>query len=164
MEMDWGTALIGLLSILICIAPFVILYYKRLKNENKMLQSLNAIAQLHKCKISEHEFCGDFVLGIDENKKFVYFFKQKREEAISLFVDLSEIQTCQFSKKTRNIKNNAENLVITEQIELCFLTKEKSKSQTSFELYNDEINMQLSGELPFADKWSNKINEYLKNK
>jgi ABC-type glycerol-3-phosphate transport system permease component len=88
MDMDWGTAIVGLIMILICIVPFVIMYYNRVKKENKMLQSLNEIAQQHNCKIGQHEFCGDYVMGIDENRNFVFFFKQKKEEAISQFVDL----------------------------------------------------------------------------
>lgn len=45
MEMDWGTAIVGLISILICIIPFVIMYYNRVKKENKMLLSLKENAQ-----------------------------------------------------------------------------------------------------------------------
>ncbi|MBX2928524.1 MAG: hypothetical protein KF852_11860 [Saprospiraceae bacterium] len=164
MEMDWGTAIVGLISILICIVPFVIMYYNRIKKENKMLQSLNEIAQQHNCKIGQHEFCGDFILGIDENRNFVFFFKQKKEEAISQFVDLSEIQTCQAVKKTRNVKNDIGSLGFIERVELRFTPTNKNKGETKFELYDEETNMQLSGELQFVDKWTKQINDRLKNK
>lgn len=164
MEMDWGTAIVGLIMLLICIVPFVIMYYNRVKKENKILQSLNEIAQPHNCKISQHEFCGDFVLGIDESRNFVFFFKQKKEEAISQFVDLAEIQTCQVVKKTRNVKNDIGSLGFIERVELSFTPTNKNKGETSFELYDEETNMQLSGELQFVDKWTKQINDRLKNK
>lgn len=164
MEMDWGTAIVGLISILICIVPFVIMYYNRVKKENKMLQSLNEIAQQHNCKIGQHEFCGDYVMGIDENRNFVFFFKQKKEDAISQFIDLSEVQICQVVKKTRNVKNDIGSLGFIERVELSFTPKNKNKGETKFELYDEEINMQLSGELQFVDKWTKQINDRLKNK
>ena len=162
--MDWGTAIIGLISILICITPFATIHYNRVKKENKMLQSLRENAQKHNCKISQHEFCGDFVFGIDEGKNFVFFFKQKKEEVISQCVDLSGVQTLQVVKKTRNIKNDTRNLAFTERIEFSFIPTNKSKGETKFELYDEETNMQLSGELQFVDKWSKQLNNRLKNK
>lgn len=158
--MDWGTALVGVISILICIVPFVGMYYKRVKNKNKMLQSLKVLEDKTDCKISHHEFCGDFVLGIDETRNYVFFFKQKKEEAISKFVDLSEVQACQVVKNKRNI----EKVSFTERVELNFIPTNKSKKEVRFELFDEAINMQLSGELQFADNWSKKINGLLKNK
>lgn len=157
MEIDWGAAIVGLIMILICIVPFVIMYYNRKKKENKMLQSLNEIAKPHNCKINQHEFCGDYVMGIDESRNFVFFFKQKKEEAVSQFVDLAEIQSCQVVKKAISTYS-------IQKLELAFLPTNKSKTETKFELYDEEINTQLSGELQFIDKWAKQINDRLKNK
>jgi len=162
--MNWGTAIIGLIIIFICAIPFVIMYYNRVKTENKMLQSLDEIAHQHNCKISQHEFCGDYVMGLDLHRNFVFFFKQKKEEAISQCVDLSEVQTFKVLKKTTNVNNGNGNLSFIERIELCFIPKSKNKEEIKFELYDEEINMQLSGELLFADKWTKQINDHLKNK
>lgn len=159
--MDWGTAIIGLITVFICIVPFVIMHYNRLKKENKMFQALIEIAKQNNGNISQHEFCGDFVLGIDDFNAFVFYFKQKREDAVSEFVDLSDIQTCQVVKKIRNIKNDIANLSIIERVELCFTSKNMNKEETKFELYDEEINMQLSGELQLADKWVKIINDRL---
>jgi hypothetical protein len=164
MEMDWGTAISGLIAILLCVFPFVLMYYNMKKKENKMLQSLDVIVQQNNCKISQHEFCGDFVLGIDESRNFVFFFKQNREEAILKFVDLAEILKCQSIKKNRTLKHNKESVIITERVELCFIPLNKSKGEIIFELYDEETNMQMNGELQFVDKWSKLINDLLKKK
>ena len=162
--MDWGTAIIGLISILICIFPIVIMHYNRVKKENKMLQTLNENAQHHNCIISQSECCGNFVLGLDESRNFVFFFQQKKEDAVSEFVDLSEIQTCQVVKKTRNIKDDDENIAIIERVELSFIPENKSNGETRFEIFDAEINIQLNGELQLVDKWLKKINDHLRNK
>lgn len=164
MKIDWKTAIDGLIVILICIMPFVIIHYNRIKKEHKMLHLLNEIAHQHNCKISLHEFCGDFVLGIDEIRNLVFFFKQKKEEAISQFVDLSEIQTCQVVKKTRNVKNDIGNISIIERVELSFTPTNRNKSETRFEFYDEEINRQLSGELQLVNKWIKQITDRLQNK
>lgn len=162
MEMDWGTALIGIISILICIVPFVVMYYNKTKKENKMLQSLQADAAQKNANISQNGYCNNFSIGIDESKNYVFFFKQDKEESISQFVDLAEIQTCQVVKNTRSVKNDSGNVETIESVEISFIPTNKNNAVTSFELYNEEINVQLNGELQFADKWTQKINERLK--
>lgn len=161
--MDLGSVIVGTIILAFCIVPFVIMHYNSVKKENKMLQSLNEIAQQHNCKISQHEFCGDFVIGLDENINFVFFFKQKKEEAISRFVDLSEIQYCKAVKSTRTIQSKDGNISIPDRVELSYIPANKGKAETRFELY-DEENMQISGELQLVDKWSKQINDRLKNK
>jgi hypothetical protein len=164
-KMDTGSVIVGAIIIAICIIPFVIMYYKRVIKENKMLQSLREVAQKqHNCKISQHEFCGDFVLGIDEDRDFVFFFKKKKEETISQCVDLADVRACQAIIKTGTVKTNKESVVITERVELGFMPANKSKTETRFELYGEETNMQLSEELQFVEKWSKQINERLKNR
>ncbi len=162
--MDLETAIVGLISILICIIPFAIMHYNSVKKENKILKSLKENAQKQNCNISQYEFCGDYVMGIDESRNFVFFFKQKKEKAISQFVDLAEIQTCQVVKKTRSVKNDIGSLDVVERVELSFTPTNKNNAETRFELYDDEVNMQLSGELQFVDKWTKQINDRLKNK
>jgi hypothetical protein len=161
--MDSGIVIVGTILLALCIVPFVILHYNSKKKEKQMLQSLTEIAQQHNCKMTQHEFCGEFVIGLDENKNFAFFFRQKKEEAISRFVDLSEIQTCQVVKKNRNSKNNNGGFAFTERIELNFIPTHKSKEEIRFEMYDAEANMQLNGELQLADKWSKQINDRLKN-
>lgn len=162
--MDLGITIIGAILIAICIVPIILMGRNRKKTEKKAFQSLINIANQQSCIISKHEICGDFVLGIDENRNFVFFFKQKKEEAISKFVDLSEVHICQAVKKTRNVKIDKENHSIIERVDLSFILTNKNKGEIKFELYDEEINTQLSGELQFVEKWAKQINDRLKNK
>lgn len=162
--MDLGNTIIGVFLLAIFIIPIVLIQYRRKNKENKKLQSLREIARQHNCSISQHEFCGDFVLGIDMNRNFVFFSKYKKEEFINQFVDLTKIKSCQPLKKIRSIKMDKGNEIIIERIELAFTPKIKSEIETSFVLFDETINNQLSGELQFAEKWAKQINEVLKNR
>lgn len=158
MEMDWGTALIGIISILICIIPFAFMYFNRIKKEKKMLSAINENAKQHNCNISKYENFNDFILGIDTNRKYVFFLKQNKKETISQFVNLSEIQYCHLVKKTKGLKNSASSIYATESLEICFTPIIKNKTETRFLIFNADINLQLSGELQFAEKWIAEIN------
>jgi len=162
--MDTESIFIGAILIAVCIIPFVIMHYKSTQKENKHLQSLSEIAKLHNCKISRHEFCGNVVIGLDENSNFIFFLKQNKEGNNFQYIDLSEIKACQIVKKTLTIKNNNENVSLTTKVELCFKPISKSKIETIFEIYNNEINGPLKGEINFADNWSKLIDNQLKNK
>ncbi|MBK8806496.1 MAG: hypothetical protein IPO21_07585 [Bacteroidales bacterium] len=163
MEIDFGTAILGTILILVCIAPLVLIHYNRVKKEKKILKNINDNATKHNCKVTQYEFCGDFVLGLDETRNFVFFFKQRKAETISLFVDLSEIRNCQAIKTTRDVKKDSASNTIYQQIELRFIPKNKGITETSFELFDETENAQLSGELQFVEKWSKLINDRLKH-
>ena len=160
--MDLGTIIIGVIIIAICTLPFVYMHYNRVKKENKTLQTLKELAKQHNCEISQHEFCGDFVLGIDKIRNFVFFLKQKDDGAMAQFVDLAEVQMCQTLKKIRTIQAEYETVTVIERIELSFFPNQKNQSETKLELYDDHITIRQSGELQFADQWSKEINECLK--
>lgn len=159
MDIDLGTAIIGAVLIFICILPFAIMYYKRVKNENKMLQALKEFAEQNKSKIDEHECCGDFIIGFDKDKKQVLFFKQIKERTLSQLVELSAVKNCSVQQKGRA----AGAIGVTKQVELSFSPKDKNKAEIKLPLYEEEVNAQLSGELQLADKWSKTINTLLKN-
>ncbi len=160
--MDSGSILIGAILIILCVVPFVIMHYNSKKKQNKKKQLLNTIAIQQNCKITQHELCANFIIGLDENKKCVFFFKQEKENEISQFINLIEIKTCYAEKTTRTVKNKEQSYVITERINLCFIPINNSLKETKLELYNDEKNNHLRGELQLVDKWVKKINDLIK--
>ncbi len=162
MEMDLGTALIGSSALAILAIPFIIDMRNRKREKRFLFQSMQYAAQQHNAKLSEHEFCGDFVLGVDENINFVFFSKLKNEELISQYIDLSEVTACTVVKRTRTSKINRERVYTTERIDFCFSRTGKLKGDINFELYDEALNVNLSGELQFAEEWSKKLNDRLK--
>lgn len=80
----------------------------------------------------------------------------------SIVVDIASIQSCKTIRKTRNSKGSANYGAFTQEVELSFKPKNNNKDEIKFELFNEETNKQLSGELQFAEKWSKQLNERLK--
>jgi len=155
--MDLVSIIIGAVFLAIGIIPFVISSNRRSKNEKKMLNSLKEMAKQQNCNISQHESCGDFIIGICLDKNFVFFSKQKNEVIVSQSVDLSEVLTCQSTRLTRTVEKNKEINEIIEHLELAFAPKNKSNEVIRLELYDEQINQQLSGELQMVEKWSKLI-------
>lgn len=156
--MDLNSTIVGIIMLAICSSPFILMVISRKKREKIVLLSLKEIAKQHASQISHYEFCGNFVLGIDENNNHLFFLNQKKEETISQFVNLSEIKSCAVVKKTREFKNKSKQNLIIERIELNFKQKNATQMETTFEVYDESENMQLSGELQFVEKWSTLIN------
>lgn len=159
--MEIGNAIVGVISIGICTVPFGVMYYKRVKNERHMMQQIKKLSQEKECTIQQHEFCGDFIIGTDLEKNFVFFHKQKKEETFTEWVDLSKVQSCEVLKTIRTIENAGESVDVTERIELVFWSKDKNGPNTTLELFDENVNLRLTGELQFADRYAKTVNNEL---
>lgn len=161
--MDLGSTIIGAISIAICTIPFGMMYYKRVKREKIRMLVLKRLAAENNCEIGWNEFCGDFVMGIDENKKFVFFLKQISGDEIAEVVDLSKVLNCQVIKKMRTVESGFESVELTESLALLFISNGKLLNDTSFELFNERVNFRLTGEIQFAEAVNTRLNELLKS-
>lgn len=162
--MDWGTAIIGLVSIVICALPFVLIYANRSKRRKTLLESLTNLASDRNRTIGESEFCNDFVLGLDTECQHVFFYRQLKEKPITGVIQLNEFQSCQVDKVTRTIEQGNNASTIIKEVALVFVPKKSTSKVERFELFNEAINIQLSGELQCAMKWSNEINRCIEKR
>ncbi|MRT92254.1 hypothetical protein [Ancylomarina sp. 16SWW S1-10-2] len=160
--MNLGSTITGAILVAICVVPVVMMEHKRKKKERKTLQSLINIANQHNCKVSKHEICGDFVIGIDETKKHVFFSKQLADGVVNQSVNLADVKNCVVQNATRRIVNKDSTTNVVDKLELNFIPFDKSKSDITMEFFNSEINTQLNGELQSFESWSKLIKSYLK--
>ena len=58
------------------------------------MRSLIAMAEHHNCRVGQHEFCGNYALGMDEAGRFVFFHKQVKEQVEEKAIDLLDIKAC----------------------------------------------------------------------
>lgn len=158
--MELGIAAIGIASVAICAMPFVVTSRSRKSKEKKMKASLNDVANKHNCTISEHEIFGHYAIGVDQEKKFVFFISKSGEDLNQQYVDLSTIKTCEIA----NIgKSYARKEKITERLLLNLFPKNNNEPDTVFEFYDVEVNFQLSGEFQSIQKWNSAIKNLLKS-
>ncbi|WP_108424871.1 hypothetical protein [Flagellimonas amoyensis] len=158
MEIDFGTLLIGSITVAICAIPFVLTIGSRKKREKQMMKSLQTLAAQHNCQIGQREFCGNYVLGMDKADRFVFFYQAIKEQTKEQTVDLMEVAAC----KPMNIGRKIAGERVVERLGLEFVPMDKDISEIHLELYNNDHSFQLRGELQSMEKWSRLINDRLK--
>ena len=154
--MELGIAVIGVLSVAGCAAPFVITNKIRKSRENKLLQSLRELGKQRNCEIADHEICGSYAIGIGEGKtgKFLLFQLRADEKVQENVIDLAAVSECKL------IRKNFSNQTI-KQLALELIFGDKSKATAVLEFYNDEWHHQISGEWESIQKWQKLIRQRL---
>ena len=158
--MDTSTAIVTAILIGISIIPFTLMARRRKKEEQHCLQSLTNLANKYECQISQHEICGDFGIGIDDNKNAVLYFEQMKDKIIEVFIDLTTVQKCSVNRTTHSTSVGNDSVI--DKLELSFSPLVKDKPDILLEFFNIERCSHLNGELQTAEKWSKMINDRLR--
>lgn len=160
--MELGTAIIGGVSLAVCLLPFVWMNNIRKKAEQKLLIALNDFAARHNGSITRHEVFRDTVIGIDEQKNTVFFYKKSDNEEDFQYIRLSGIKTCKVVRdgQTINTPNGARTVI--ERIRLAFVPAIEKEAGLELDFYNINKSVQLNGELQFAERWAQHVEERLK--
>lgn len=160
--MDSGTLIIGIISIIGCVLPFVLLSRSKKKKEKQLLHLLTNIAERFNCKITRHEFYGELAIGLDESANFLFFLKDVKDMEAARHINLAEIQHCKIVNTGRTINNKEGSYQAIDRLDLSFVPFDKNKPNILLEFYNAEISLQLGGELRLIEKWEKIVNERLK--
>jgi hypothetical protein len=161
--MDLGTIVITLVFIAIVTVPFVLTGYSKKRKKKNLFHRLTEMAENEGCAITQHEFCGDFLIGLDEVADRLFFFKKSENHEIVQSVNLMEYKSCRLVNSNRTVGDKKTSYSVIDKLELCFYPNDKSKPDILVELYNDEYDsLTLSGELQLAEKWEKLLNERMK--
>lgn len=152
--MDIKIIIIGSILVILCILPLVFAGRGRKKKEKKLLQALFDFANRNDCSITEHEICGDILIGIDVPNHKLFFMKQMYQEVITQFVDLNDFQICKVKNTSRGVNNTS----VIEKLELVFIPKDKTKKEVSLEFFNSDHSIQIVDELHAIENWCNRVN------
>jgi len=157
--MDTGTTIVASIIITICILPFLLLIINRKKKERQLLSYISNIAQEHHSKLTQYEFCRDFVIGLDESASLFFFLKKSTDTVTSKQINLEGIENCKVIRTSKANKAGNRGCQEIDKLELCFIPIPKNKPNIFLELYNSNESMQLGIELPLIEKWSKIINK-----
>jgi hypothetical protein len=161
--MDLGTIVITLVFIAIVTVPFVLTGYSKKRKKKNLFHRLTEMAENEGCAITQHEFCGDFLIGLDEVADRLFFFKKSENHEIVQSVNLMEYKSCRLVNSNRTVGDKKTSYSVIDKLELCFYPNDKSKPDILVELYNDEYDsLTLTGELQLAEKWEKLLNERMK--
>ena len=161
--MDLGTIIITLVFIAIVTVPFILTGYSRKRKKKNLFLRLSEMAEAADCAISQHEFCSNFVIGLDRMANHLFFYKKAEDREIAESVNLREFKMCRLLNSNRTIGEKKSSYSVIDKLELCLYPTDKNKPDVLVEIYNDEYDsLTLLGELQLAEKWEKLLNGQLK--
>ncbi len=157
--MELGNIIIGAVLVAVFVVPFMFAGRNSKNRKKQMLSSLRAIANQHNSNVSIHEFCSDFVIGMDELKNFVFFYKKREDKDLENYIDLSEIKSCRVHILRREGVKGTDKVI--DKVDLSFTPYDKTKKVIDLEFYNTDVSSVLNGELEAVEKWGKLISDRL---
>ncbi|MDW5289602.1 hypothetical protein [Formosa sp. PL04] len=158
--MNTGTLILSAFFIVICALPFILSTRGSRKRKNAMLKAVTEIATKNNATISKYDVGADFVIGLDDVKNLVFFFKKTLNNTIENCLDLSDYKDCRTLKFSKNLNSNSKSQAI-QTLKLNFIPIDKTTTESLFEFYNEDVNTQLSGELQIIETWQTLIQQKL---
>lgn len=153
--------LISIISLAIIIVACIVLILlsksSKRKKENKKLQLLSAITGKHNSSVTQNEFFGDLLIGLDEKSNFLFFINNSQSNKTEQAINLSETQKCRVINTSRAVNNTT----VIDKLELCFTPLDKNTPQVSLEFYNSDNSPTLVGELQLIEKWAEIVKSQL---
>jgi hypothetical protein len=167
--MDSGAAIVGLVIVLICAIPFILISINNRNKKKKLLDKIVSLATKHNSNINQYELWNNTSIGIDYTKQIVFYTSSRKEVEIHQQINLNEVQKCSIANSSRTVNNEMGNFNVVEKLELQFTFQNKTKADVTLEFYNVKHNIStLSGELQLIEKWNTiittKIDEMRKQK
>lgn len=152
--MDSETTIIGIILLLICIVPFLVITKKKATKRKNKLKILTNSVQKMNGTIYKNEFWNHYGIGLDKTNKMLYFSTQSDEENSYEVISLKSSTACSIIKKQDN-----SNSITGLGLQLDFTDKSKPTVYLSF--YERDRNIVLVNELDLIQRWSTTINEQL---
>lgn len=155
--MNTGVTITTIVLTSLIIIPLISLQLQKRKHTNKILNTLRTIADQQNSNITAYEVNGDYAIGVDQNRKQLFFYREKEEGNILKNIDLNTIKKCEvINSKSNNSKSH-----VIDSVGLNFVSNTKMQQDSMIELYNHKESYQLNGELDFVKKWSKTIQDIL---
>ncbi|PWH81211.1 hypothetical protein [Brumimicrobium oceani] len=159
--METGNILIGVISIVAIVIPFILMYRKSKKTERGLLKNLKIYADTKGLQIEKWEAMGNLILGIDSINRVAYFAEVENLNYKVRHVQLSEMSICKVNRELREVDYHGEKDRVTHSVEIDFYPKNKKNNVESFRLFDEDNNRMLSGEIQLAEEWVAKYNELI---
>lgn len=152
----------GLVILAICIIPFVLMGIYKKKKAQQLLNDLYGFATKHHCIISEYESGGDYIIGLDNVKKVLFFYKNAHHHTMIEKLELAQVKHCRSVTSVAEIKSEDGTKKTTDSIELVFGMKAENKPEVRWTLFDTLNDMVMIEEHQLAERWAAKVKQLLK--
>lgn len=153
--MDLSASIIGIICIAICSVPFILIAINQRKKKKKLTNDFYELVQLHGCKIDDFEIGNNYIIGIDQQNRKLFFQSNLESNVHHHIIDLDIIKNAE-----KNIRktNQGEQIM---QLNLILNPKSTNKAPMNLVFFNFKHNHSLSGELQSLNNWIDKVNALL---
>jgi len=159
--METGNILIGLISIVAIVIPFIYMYRKSKSTERGLVKNIKAYAENNSLQLDRSEAVANLALGLDSKNKIAYFSEVDHGVYDTRHVSLSDISICKVNREVREVDYHGEKDKVTHSLEICFYPKNKKDEVSTFLLFDEDKNKMLSGEIQLANEWVAHFNSAL---
>ncbi len=160
--MNLEIILVGMVILAICIIPFVLMGINKRKKLKVLTDALNGFATKHQCNLSEHEAGGDFIFGLDAQKKVLFFYKNAHHQTSVEKMELVQVKHCRAVTLGSEVKSSEGTKRLTDKIELVFTMSSKDKPEIRWTLFDTLNEIILIEEQQLAERWAARVNSLIK--
>lgn len=147
----------------VAITALIIIYIiivRKLRNKENF-RIITKQAQKMGCRISEHEKESRFIIGIDHDNHYVFFYDLDNKTDIN--INLAEIKTCLVNQATRIVGSGKNKMTAIDRVDLVFVNRDNKKADIVLECFDFNKSAQINFDISVLEKWAAKINNDLKN-
>lgn len=151
--METGNILVGVISIIAIVLPFVFMYRRSKSTSRGLIKNLKEYAEKNGFQLDKSEAVGNLALGIDNLNQLAYFIHVDGVSFQTRHVALSDMSICKVDREVRDVDYHGEKDKVTHSVDVCFYPKNKRDDASCFRLFDEDNNKMLSGEIQLANEW-----------
>ena len=153
--MKTSELVIAVLITVLSIFPFVWFTYLGKRRMSKGKKAINELTKTQNLDFQLKEQWNNSFIGIDEQKKVLFYAKMKSTENESFRIDLNDVKSCKILKDTRDYRR--EKKIESELQKLDLELELYGKPNVTINLYNIDDNLSEDFEMKRAELWQRNI-------
>ena len=151
--MEMKTLIMVAITVLVVVIPFAFVNIKNQRKNNKTKSVLLKYANAYNSKIDESETLNNIAIGIDYNQNRLFFVQHYKTHELEQIIDLNDIKSVRLVNEKRAVKVGKSSTLVVEKIEIVLTNNNPKNQDYVLKLYDENINLILSGEVQLANKW-----------
>lgn len=151
--MDLQSIIIGVIVIALCFFPYVYMTKKGKKRDQQFFQLLLDKAKQLNCNITTHEVTGNIIIGIDDDKKELFFIKRIKNYERLQHLNLNEMKSVILNNVSRMVGEKVNKQKVIDKLQLIFTPIDTTKREIILEFYNSDETLVMNGELKLIETW-----------
>ncbi|MRH99684.1 hypothetical protein GH721_03975 [Kriegella sp. EG-1] len=155
--MDTNLTVVNVLIVASVFAPLFILINIGNKNKRKISKQFKSLAHKYMLNITNQEYWGNALIGIDVNKQKLLFLRLENDSFTEYQIDLTKVVVCKINAtyKSKKTKQKKENILEKVDLQLYFPGHTSNLISLNFYDHNRLFNENL--EVMRAEKWKGLI-------